>query len=77
MREYGCTSLVTSLVREISRIDHRELARSDYFHHFVPASIANRPFHHFTRDTSGTRSYSLFLVDLAERCLLQLLAIFQ
>lgn len=33
------------LVREISRIDSRELSR----------------------DTSGTRSYSLFLVELAER----------
>jgi len=45
VREYGCTSLVTSLIREISRIDPRELAR----------------------DTGGTRSYSLFLVDVAER----------
>ena len=45
VRQFGCNSMVMELVREISRIDHRELAR----------------------DTSGTRSYSLFLVELAER----------
>ena len=45
VRDYNCTSLVTSLAREISRVDPRELAR----------------------DTGGTKSYSLFLVDLAER----------
>ena len=45
VRDYNCSSLVTSLAREISRVDPRELAR----------------------DTGGTKSYSLFLVDLAER----------
>jgi len=45
VKDFNCTSMVMELVREISRIDSKELAR----------------------DTSGTRSYSLFLVDLAER----------
>jgi len=45
VKDFNCTSMVMELVREISRIDTKELAR----------------------DTSGTRSYSLFLVDLAER----------
>jgi len=45
VKEFNCSSMVMELVREISRIDTKELAR----------------------DTSGTRSYSLFLVDLAER----------
>lgn len=45
VKEFNCNSMVMELVREISRIDSKELAR----------------------DTSGTRSYSLFLVDLAER----------
>jgi len=43
--EYGCSGMVMEMVREIARIDHRELAR----------------------DTSGTRSFSLFLVELAEK----------
>jgi len=45
VRNFNCSSMVMELVREISRIDSRELSR----------------------DTSGTRSYSLFLVELAER----------
>ena len=45
VKQFNCSSMVMELVREISRIDSRELAR----------------------DTSGTRSYSLFLVELAER----------
>jgi len=45
VKDFNCNSMVMELVREISRIDSKELAR----------------------DTSGTRSYSLFLVDLAER----------
>jgi len=45
VKDFNCTAMVMELVREISRIDTKELAR----------------------DTSGTRSYSLFLVDLAER----------
>ena len=45
VRQFNCNSMVMELVREISRIDSRELSR----------------------DTSGTRSYSLFLVELAER----------
>jgi len=45
VKDFNCTAMVMELVREISRIDPKELAR----------------------DTSGTRSYSLFLVDLAER----------
>ena len=45
VRQFNCNSMVMELVREISRIDSRELAR----------------------DTSGTRSYSMFLVELAER----------
>ncbi len=45
VREFQCTNMVMELVREISRVDTKELAR----------------------DSSGTRSYSLFLVELAER----------
>ncbi len=45
MREFQCSNMVMELVREISRVDTKELAR----------------------DSSGTRSYSLFLVELAER----------
>ena len=45
MREFQCNNMVMELVREISRVDTKELAR----------------------DSSGTRSYSLFLVELAER----------
>jgi len=45
VREYNCSSMVMDLVREIARLDPKEMAR----------------------DTSGTRAYSLFLLDLAER----------
>jgi len=45
VREYGLTGMVMELVREISRVDTKELAR----------------------DTSGTRAYSQFLVELAEK----------
>jgi hypothetical protein len=76
VREYGCTSLVTSLVSsktnricvrknricfwiksylclDKSYLQVREISRVD------PRELA--------RDTAGTRSYSLFLLDLAER----------
>ena len=49
VREYQCNNMVMELVREISRVDTKELAR----------------------DSSGTRSYSLFLVELAERCVVR------
>jgi condensin complex subunit 1 len=49
VREFNCNNMVMELVREISRVDTKELAR----------------------DSSGTRSYSLFLVELAERLVLQ------
>jgi len=45
VKEYGSSGMVMEVVREIARVDHRELAR----------------------DSSGTRSYSLYLVELAER----------
>ena len=43
--EFNCRSMVLEVVREITRLDTKEL----------------------NRDTSGTRSYSLFLVELSER----------
>ena len=43
--QFGCKNMVMETVRELSRLDSREL----------------------NRDTSGTRAYSLFLVELAER----------
>ena len=43
--DFGCKNMVMEVVRELSRLDSREL----------------------NRDTSGTRAYSLFLVELAER----------
>merc|ERR1719412_1791727 len=43
--EFNCKSMVLEVVREITRLDTKEL----------------------NRDTSGTRSYSLFLIELSER----------
>ena len=43
--EFNCRSMVLEVVREITRLDSKEL----------------------NRDTSGTRSYSLFLIELSER----------
>ena len=43
--EFNCRSMVLEVVREITRLDTKEL----------------------NRDTSGTRSYSLFLIELSER----------
>ena len=43
--EFNCRSMVLEVVREITRLDTREL----------------------NRDTSGTRSFSQFLIELAER----------
>lgn len=43
--EFNCRSMVLEVIREISRLDTKEL----------------------NRDTSGTRSYSLFLIELSER----------
>ena len=43
--EFNCRSMVLEVVREITRLDTKEL----------------------NRDTSGTRSYSLFLKELSER----------
>ena len=45
VREFNCRSMVLEVVREITRLDSKEL----------------------NRDTSGTRSYSLFLIELSER----------
>lgn len=43
--EFSCRSMVLEVIREITRLDTKEL----------------------NRDTSGTRSYSLFLIELSER----------
>ena len=51
--EFGCKNMVMETVRELSRLDSREL----------------------NRDTSGTRAYSLFLVELAERYVTSTLAL--
>ena len=53
VREFGLTGMVMELVREISRVDGKEL----------------------TRDTSGTRAYSQFLVELAEKVGVYILAV--
>jgi condensin complex subunit 1 len=44
-RDFQCRSIVMDVVREITRLDTRELSR----------------------DTSGTRAFSQFLVEIAER----------
>ena len=45
VEEFGARSIVGEMMREIGRMDPRDLAR----------------------DTSGTRAYAAFLVELAER----------